>query len=186
MLRDKILFVIKLQKLQKQVSLCHPSRMWETHPNDYWVFSKMADLLYHSFPGPPLSKMATESNFPCTLGTFRMSNSLPTCASLGVIAVGCPPPILRQTTERYISTPINGLPQDGGWRGGEGAGNPREQVAGCCWPAFNLCLLYWSQWYGEENLRKICLKSRMYYSLVWMIRHFTNHSSAVQLWVCCL
>ena len=118
MLWDKILFVIKLQKLQKQVSLCHPSRMWETHPNDYWVCSKMADLLYHSFPGPPLSKMATESNFPCTLGTFRMSNSLPTCASLGVIAVGCPPPILRQTTERYISTPINGLPQDGGWGGG--------------------------------------------------------------------
>ena len=122
MLWDKILFVIKLQKLQNQVSLCHPSRMWETHPNDYWVFSKMADLLYHSFPGPPLSKMATESNFPCTLGTFRMSNSLPTCASLGVIAVGCPPPILRQTTERYISTPINGLPQDGGWGGGERAG----------------------------------------------------------------
>ena len=122
MLWDKILFVIKLQKLQKQVSLCHPSRMWETHPNDYWVFSKMADLLYHSFPGPPLSKMATESNFPCTLGTVRMSNSLPTCASLGVIAVGCPPPILRQTTERYISTPINGLPQDGGWGGGGRAG----------------------------------------------------------------
>ena len=118
MLWDKILFFLKLQKLQKQVSLCHPSRMWETHPNDYWVFSKMADLLYHSFPGPPLSKMATESNFPYTVGTFRMSNSLPTCASLGVIAVGCPPPILRQTTERYISTPINGLPQDGGWGGG--------------------------------------------------------------------
>ena len=161
MLWDKIIFVIKLQKLQKQVSLCHPSRMWETHPNDYWVCSKMADLLYHSFPGPPLSKMATESNFPCTLGTFRMSNSLPTCASLGVIAVGCPPPILRQTTERYISTPINGLPQDGGCGGGGAGGNPREQVAGCCWPAFNLCLLYWSRWYGEENLRKICLKSRM-------------------------
>ena len=124
MLRDKILFVIKLQNLKQQVSFRHPSRrnehtkMWETHPNDYWVFSKMADLLYHSFPGPPLSKMATESNFPCTVGTFRMSNSLPTCASLGVIAVGCPPPILRQTTERYISTPINGLPQDGGWGGG--------------------------------------------------------------------
>ena len=64
MLWDKILFVIKLQKLKKQVSFCYPSRMWETHPNDYWVFSKMADLLYHSFPGPSLSKMATESNFP--------------------------------------------------------------------------------------------------------------------------
>ena len=70
MLRDKILFVIKLQKLKKQVSFCHPSqrnehiKMWETHPNDYWVFSKMADLLYHSLPGPPLSKMAAESNFP--------------------------------------------------------------------------------------------------------------------------
>ena len=60
------------------------------------------------------------ANFPCSLETFRMSNSLPTCASLGVIAVGCPPPILRQTTERYTSTPINGLPQDGGWGGGGG------------------------------------------------------------------
>ena len=51
MLRDKILFVIKLQNLKQQVSFRHPSRrnehtkMWETHPNDYWVFSKMADLL---------------------------------------------------------------------------------------------------------------------------------------------
>ena len=75
MLRDKILFVIKLQKLKKQVSFCHPSqrnehiKMWETHPNDYWVFFKTADLLYHSFPGPPLSKMAAESNFPPWRGT---------------------------------------------------------------------------------------------------------------------
>ena len=46
-----MLFVIKLQKLKKQFSFCHPSqrnehiKMWETHPNDYWVFSKMASLL---------------------------------------------------------------------------------------------------------------------------------------------
>ena len=46
-----MLFVIKLQKLKKQVSFCHPSqrnkhiKTWETHPNDYWVFSKKADLL---------------------------------------------------------------------------------------------------------------------------------------------
>ena len=74
MLRDKILFVIKLQKLKKQVSFCHPSqrnehiKMWETHPNDYWVFFKTADLLYHSFPGPPLSKMAAELKFPTVEG----------------------------------------------------------------------------------------------------------------------
>ena len=30
--------------------------MWETHPNDYWVFSKMADFST-LIPGPPLSKM---------------------------------------------------------------------------------------------------------------------------------
>ena len=39
----------------------------------------------------------------CTLGTFRMSNSLPTCALLSLISVACtPPPILGQTIERCI------------------------------------------------------------------------------------
>ena len=42
---------MKPQNLKKQGWFCHPSqrnehiKMWETHPNDYWVFSKMADLL---------------------------------------------------------------------------------------------------------------------------------------------
>ena len=70
MLRDKILFVIKLQKLKKQVSFCHPSqrnehiKMWETHANDYWVFSKMADFLSLIPYGLPLFKTAAGSNFP--------------------------------------------------------------------------------------------------------------------------
>ena len=70
MLWDKILFVIKLQKLKKQVSFCHPSqrnehiKMWETHANDYWVFSKRADSLSLMPYGPPLFKMAAGSNFP--------------------------------------------------------------------------------------------------------------------------
>ena len=44
-------FCHKLQKLKKQVSFYYPSqrnehiKIWETHPNEYWVFSKMADLL---------------------------------------------------------------------------------------------------------------------------------------------
>ena len=42
---------------------------------------------YHSFPGPPFSKMAAESNFP---PWGWMSNSLPTYAS---IPVGCPRPL---------------------------------------------------------------------------------------------
>ena len=52
---DKIHFVIKLKKQQDTPnfhSFCHPSqrneehiKMWKTNPNDYWVFSKMADYL---------------------------------------------------------------------------------------------------------------------------------------------
>ena len=53
--RGKILFVIKLQTSKQQdtpnfrSAILHwrnrPIKMWETHPNDYWVFSKMVDLL---------------------------------------------------------------------------------------------------------------------------------------------
>ena len=63
--------------------------MCETNPDDYWVFSKMADLL--SLICIPWSSTFQDGGwvkFP-TLGTFRMSNSLPACASLGVIPVGC-------------------------------------------------------------------------------------------------
>ena len=39
--------------------------MRETHPNEYWLFSKMADhLLLITSRLSPLSKMAAESNFP--------------------------------------------------------------------------------------------------------------------------
>ena len=51
----KILFVIKVQTSKQQdtpnfrSAILHwrnrPIKMWETHPNDYWVFSKMVDLL---------------------------------------------------------------------------------------------------------------------------------------------
>ena len=44
---------------------------------------------------------------PLTVGTFRMSNSLPTWASLGLMPVGSSPPILGQTIDRCISTPIH-------------------------------------------------------------------------------
>ena len=51
--------------------------------------------------------------------------------------VGSSPPILGQTIDRCISTPLNGLPQDGGGGGGGEVGeDPREQVARWCWPAF--------------------------------------------------
>ena len=48
----------QLQKLKMPVSFCHPSqrneriKMWESHPNDYWVFCKISDLL--SLHGPPM------------------------------------------------------------------------------------------------------------------------------------
>ena len=98
MLRDKILFVMKLQKLKKQVSFCHLSlrnehiKMWKTHPNDYWVFSKMVDLL-SLIPRSPTFQDGGWVKFP-TLGKFRMSNSLLACTSLSLIPVGCRPPPL--------------------------------------------------------------------------------------------
>ena len=106
MLRDKILFVIKLQKLKKQVSFCHPSqrnehvKMWETGYFLRWRTS------YHSLTLRP-STFQDDGwvKFP-TLGRFRMSNSLPTCASLSLIHMGCPPPppcILGQTIDRRIT-----------------------------------------------------------------------------------
>ena len=64
-----MLFVIKLQKLKKQVLFCHSSqknehiKMWETHPNDYWVFSKMVDLL-SLIPWSSAFQDGGESNFP--------------------------------------------------------------------------------------------------------------------------
>ena len=56
--------------------------------------------------------------FP-TLGTFRMSNSLPTWASLSLIPVGClppppppsPTPILGQTIDRCVKTMEKDMPK---------------------------------------------------------------------------
>ena len=49
------------------------------------------------------------------LGLHFKSNSHPcsklTCASLGLMPVGSSPPILGQTIDRCIRTPINGLPR---------------------------------------------------------------------------
>ena len=100
MLRDKILFVIKRQNLKKQVSFCHPSlrnehiKMWETHPNDYWVFSKMVvphfsrwRLSQISYPGK-----VQDVKFPtCEHFTESNSRGLPTPSSL-----------LGQTIDRCI------------------------------------------------------------------------------------
>ena len=76
--------------------------MWETHPNHYRVFSKIAYFL-SLIPWSSTFQDGGWVKFP-TLGTFRMSNSLRTCASLSLIPVGCPPPpILGQTIDRCIS-----------------------------------------------------------------------------------
>ena len=59
--------------------------MWETHSNDYWVFSKMADLFTHSLvlhlPRWRLSQISHPG-----------VNFLPMCTSVSLIPVGCPPP----------------------------------------------------------------------------------------------
>ena len=91
-----------------QVTFCHPSqrneniKMWETHPNDYRVFSKIAYFL-SLIPWSSTFQDGGWVKFP-TLGTFRMSNSLRKCASLSLIPVSCPPPpLLGQTIDRCIS-----------------------------------------------------------------------------------
>ena len=114
MQRDKMLFVIKLQKLKKQVLFCHSSpknehiKMWETHPNDYWVFSKMVDLL-SLIPWSSTFQGGGESNFPpwgrsgCQIPYPRVlhesnSRGLPP-----------PPPILGQTIDRCITCEVNSV-----------------------------------------------------------------------------
>ena len=74
MSRDKILFVIKLQKLKKQQdapnfgsAILH--KEMNTSKCGKFILMATGYFLrwrpsYHSFPGPPLSKMAAESNFP--------------------------------------------------------------------------------------------------------------------------
>ena len=63
--------------------------MWETHSNDYWVFSKMVDLFTHSLvlylPRWRLSKISHP-------GDIQYVNFLPMCTSVSLIPVGCPLP----------------------------------------------------------------------------------------------
>ena len=75
--------------------------MWETHPNGYWVFSKMAAFL-SLIPWSSTFQDGGWVKFPI-LGTFRMWNPLPTYAS---IPVGCPRPLPHPgaTIDRCIGT----------------------------------------------------------------------------------
>ena len=63
--------------------------MWETHSNDYWVFSKMVDLFTHSLvlylPRWRLSQISHP-------GDIQYVNFLPMCTSVSLIPVGCPLP----------------------------------------------------------------------------------------------
>ena len=136
-------FCHKTKKIKASFALPSFTKKW-THQNvgnsSKWLLGVFWDC------GPLISFIPWSSTFQdgsCvkfpTLETLRMSNSLPTYASLGLISVGA---------LAHLSI----------WFAPD---KPREQVAGWCWPAFYLSLLYSSWWYGEENLGKICLKSRM-------------------------
>ena len=100
--KDKMLFVIKLQKRKKKVSFWHPSQKMNTLKCGKLIQMTTGYFLrwwtsYHSFPGPPLSKMAVSQI------------SQPMCASLSLISVGCPPPhppILGQTIDRCITCEV--------------------------------------------------------------------------------
>ena len=63
--------------------------MWETHSNDYRVFSKMVDLFTHSLvlylPRWRLSQISHP-------GDIQYVNFLPMCTSVNLIPVGCPLP----------------------------------------------------------------------------------------------
>ena len=79
--------------LHKEMNTSKCGKLIQITMGYYWVFSKMVDLL------SVLSLILWSSTFQDggwvkfpTLRTFRMSNSLPTCASLSLISVGCPPP----------------------------------------------------------------------------------------------
>ena len=112
MSRDKILFVIKPQKLKKQqdtsnfrsailhkemnTSKCRKLILMTTGYFLRWRPS------YHSFPGPPLSKMAAESNFP-PWGRSGCQIPYPRTLQFPWVALA-PSPILGQTIDRCIGT----------------------------------------------------------------------------------
>ena len=112
MSRDKIPFVIKLQKLKKQqdapnfgsailhkemnTSKCGKLILMATGYFLRWRTS------YHSFPGSPLSKMAAESNFP-SWGRSGCEIPYPHVLQFPWVAPA-PSPILGQTIDRCIGT----------------------------------------------------------------------------------
>ena len=63
--------------------------MWETHSNDYWVFSKMADLFTHSLVLHLPRWRLSQISHP---GDIQYVNFLPMCTSVSLIPVGCPLP----------------------------------------------------------------------------------------------
>ena len=63
--------------------------MWETHSNDYWVFSKMADLFTHSLVLHLPRWQLSQISHP---GDIQYVNFLPMCTSVNLIPVGCPLP----------------------------------------------------------------------------------------------
>ena len=77
-------------------------RTWEAHPNDFWVFSKMAD---RSLPGPlHFPRWRPESNFPPRQGTV-VDVKIPTRIELHEVKFPwvARPPILGQTIDRCIT-----------------------------------------------------------------------------------
>ena len=101
--KDKMLFVIKLQKRKKKVSFWHPSQKMNTLKCGKLIQMTTGYFLrwwtsYHSFPGPPLSKMAVSQISQLTHVCFTESNfgGLPTPH----------PPILGQTIDRCITCEV--------------------------------------------------------------------------------
>ena len=124
--------------MYRQQPLFHSSNP-VTHPELYFSQQSFPSKDILLVPHFPVSKIQLKNRYfeeqicwvPLTVGTFRMSNSLPTCASLGLMPVGSSPPILGQTIYRCISTPING------WGGPTRTGG--QMMLTCL---FYLCLLY--------------------------------------------
>ena len=63
--------------------------MWETHSNDYWVSSKMADLFTHSLVLHLPRWRLSQISHP---GEIQYVNFLPMCTSVSLIPVSCPSP----------------------------------------------------------------------------------------------
>ena len=112
MSRDKILFVIKLQKLKKQQdtpnfgsAILH--KEMNTAKCGKLILMATGCFLrwrpsYHSFPGPPFSKMPAESNFP-PWGHSGCQIPYPRTFQFPCVAPASSP-IMGQTIDRCIGT----------------------------------------------------------------------------------